>query len=160
MIAYTRYEIIKSMLDASILGICMCIFSTIIELFEELVPIIKSVAIGLVKYDKLISTIKIEHRMQRSKSSIRHFFSIIVFSIIFMLLSYYSLDGQIRLYMMIILFASFYVSKITFLSFFKKILVNFLDMFFSITCIFLRIVLLPLKITCIQKRQKEVFLYK
>lgn len=49
------------------------------------------------------------------------FASVILFSVCFLLLSYVSLDGQIRLYMLIFYSASFFLSKFAFCSILEKV---------------------------------------
>ena len=67
-------------------------------------------------------------------SSALTFIEIIFFGIGFILLSYAFLDGEVRGYMAIIVFASFYLSKMTFLCVFEKILVKL----FSLLLIFIK----------------------
>ncbi len=162
MIAFTQNEILRSMFNATILGICMCFFSTLINILGQLFPTIGTMLIGSFKYEKIFSIEKYDKTNKCTHSPLYIFLCTIAFAISFMLLSYYSLDGQIRLYMLLQLFASFYISKITFFVFLEQIVSKLFMLLASIITIILRVIFLPfitISRKILRKKQNLVHAY-
>ena len=93
MIYFTSQEILESIFGALIFGLLCSLVNCVRLIFDALC-----------------------HKM----TGFLIFFEIILFGVGFILLSYALLDGEVRGYMVIIVFASFYLSKITICELIRK----------------------------------------
>lgn len=88
------------------------------------------------------------------RGAVFSFLSVLLFAIMYSLLSYLALDGEIRLYTLIIYFASFYLSRIAFLGIFIKafeLIIRALMLLISLFVrMLLRLILRPLRIAHLQ----------
>ncbi len=143
MIGFGREEIIMSVLYALVFGAGLCMVRTMINTVFEIFPLLRQMIICAVKFDKILDFPKINLHHTSKNRPVWDFFAVILFSLSFMLLSYYSLDGQIRLYMIFCVFAAFYLSKIAFFGFLESLFSKILCLIFSLLSVLLRILILP-----------------
>lgn len=152
MISYTFTEIFNSLLSALVFGSVFSLFCSICRLARLYFGMLLSALYGSVVYDgKLFSRPDLNrferrHRESRLISEISAFFSVVLFFWGIILISYLTLDGDVRIYLVIFAFLAFLISERLFSRFFIKILCfGFELILFSFTVI-LRIIILPFKI--------------
>ncbi len=157
MIYFTAGEIFRSMLYGAIYG-ALCAFLFVLLTVSRLV--IRDVALcfrQIFVYKNIRDKIRLEASCDNvCQSSAGVIFEIILFTLGFILLSYLALDGLIRGYMLAIVFASFYLSKMAFFDYFKMIILKVLRFLLVFFTSVLRILLFPFCILCQKVRTKFV----
>ncbi len=115
MMHFTSGEILISLLYAVVFGIGFFVFYTSACIFKyELVRLI-GVLPSTFRYDKILEKpTKIQGRCEKQQGVIFAFMSVIIFAIGFILLSYYALDGCIRVYLLLFALSSFFIPKVLF----------------------------------------------
>ena len=145
MTTFTLKEILLSVEYAAIFGvsfaICECALFAVKSSFCGTVAFFSSIF----RYNKLLFIEPLERRGKK-RSALWIFISIMCYSLSFILLSYYTLDGCIRGYMLLISLSCVYVFKKYVLPFVSR-LISPPFIFFECTIIVvLRMLLLPLRI--------------
>ena len=142
MIGYTSSELLLSVLHAMIYG---AIFSVIYQLALLIYGL--SLRGALVVYDKFFSLPRLRGKLSLTDfGGIFAFFSLLGYFIGFLLLSYYSLDGQLRLYMLAVSSATFYCFNLSFCVILRNIIIFLLDLILAFLTLGVRIILLPIRI--------------
>ena len=145
--SFTREEIIFSVISSLAYGVLFSVLFCIVKISRE---------IGLVFLRQFTAALNLngksdntEQKPSNSGGDIGAFtivFLSIAFTVGFCLLSYLSLDGEIRLYMLVLSFASFYLSKFAFFDFCERTILFAIDKaFWLISRIFAGIFLPTLK---------------
>ena len=142
MMTFSAGEIFSSVVYALIYGIAFAMMLSAIKAIKEGVSSSFEYLKKVSSNDNIFSLPRLKrvdfiHRT----SAVAHALSILLFAVGFSLLSYLSLDGQIRLYMLILSFASFYMSKNAFSGFLKRIVFIALGIPVVLIAIALRITL-------------------
>lgn len=142
MMTFSAGEIFSSVVYALIYGIAFAMMLSAFKAIKEGIYASLEYLKNLSWNDRIFSLPRLKrvdfiHRT----SAVAHALSILLFAVGFSLLSYLSLDGQIRLYMLILSFASFYMSKNAFFGFLKRIVFIALGIPVSLIAIALRITL-------------------
>ena len=142
MMTFSAGEIFSSVVYALIYGIAFAMMLSAIKAIKEGIYASLEYLKNLSWNDRIFSlpSLKRVNFIHRT-SAVAHALSILLFAVGFSLLSYLSLDGQIRLYMLILSFASFYMSKNAFFGFLKRIVFIALGIPVSLIAIALRITL-------------------
>ena len=142
MMTFSAGEIFSSVVNALIYGIAFAMMLSAIKAIKEGIYASLEYLKNLSKNDRIFSlpSLKRVNFIHRT-SAVAHALSILLFAIGFSLLSYLSLDGQIRLYMLILSFASFYMSKNAFFGFSKRIVFIALGIPVALIAMALRITL-------------------
>ena len=142
MMTFSTEEIFSSVIFALAYGaIFAIILSFVVVLKESLVAILDMLKTTL-SYEKIFplpsfSGVKISYKSSAFISVI----AVFLFAVGFSLLSYMSLDGQLRLYMLILSFASLYLSKIAIFDIFSRVILLALKAFFIIIALIVRVAL-------------------
>ena len=157
MITFTYAEIALSVIYAMLFG---CVFAgvlSIICLLCDLVLKIPKMMKDIIVFEKILPAPSFDFLKSRRKDGgFIAFFSVILFTLGFLLLSYYTLDGIIRIYMLILSFAAFYLAKMTFLNVFERLLLFILTWVLKPFAVSVRLIIYPLKrfISWLKMRKK------
>ena len=158
MITFGVSEIFASMLYACIYGFLFSsIYSFITALFSSFKFLPKKIS-NIFHKPRLFSSLKTDRTIIENNpcgTSIACF--VIIFALGYVFLSYFALDGLIRLYMLVIAFASFYLSKFVFFGIFTFVFFAVSDILVLITAYVLRIISWPFVIFYMkfEKKNKE-----
>lgn len=146
MMTFSAGEIFSSVVYALIYGIAFAMMLSAIKAIKEGIYASLEYLKNISKNDRIFSlpSLKRVNFIHRT-DAVAHALSILLFAVGFSLLSYLSLDGQIRLYMLIFSFASFYMSKNAFFGFSKKIVFIALGIPVALIAMALRITLKIIK---------------
>lgn len=147
MINFTREEILLSMLYAAIFGAGFAAFISCFNVISSAMTTLPAIIREIFFFDKIFSPPRFSpDELKAKKGIIFTIFSILLFSFGFSVLSYISLDGQIRIYMVVLSFASFYLSKITFCDIFIRLFLVAFKWILSLLCILLRVLIYPFRL--------------
>ena len=147
MIGYTSYELIWSVAHALIYGAFFAFVYQLALILRGLIVSIPSLLCEVVFYEEFFVPPRLKDHIEGGKTgSLFAFFSLLSYFLGFILLSYYSLDGQIRLYMLAITSASLYIFNISFCVVLRAVITFLLDVLLVVVAITVRIILLPIKI--------------
>lgn len=153
MINFSLEEIIRSILYASSFGILFSFLYTAIRLLKSILLTIPDVIRELFVFDRLFCTPDFKKSMLLMKNGrLMTFISILLFSLGLVTVSYLSLDGEIRIYVIVFSFASFYLANIVFLRIFLKVIIFILDLLLRVICIALRMMIFPFRKLFSKKR--------
>lgn len=147
MIYFSLSKVIFSIFHALIYGI---LFGFICSVFKYIPPVLKNIIIipkSLIVYSGPISSYRfIKNRDKKATAfgNLAVFFKIVLFSLGFILLSYYSLDGEARFYLVVFSLIGVKLSRILSVLLYALLLPIKRILYFLL--IFLRIILYPLKI--------------
>jgi hypothetical protein len=147
MMGFTGEELLLSVLHAVIYGgacsVIYCILKLLCDLPSSLGRVCKDIAV----YENILSVKEPQRYVILGKRGwLFSFLGLIAYFVGFLLLSYYSLDGQVRIYMLLISSASFYVFDLSFCVVLRRIILFLFYQILAIVTVALRIVLLPIKI--------------
>ena len=147
MIGYTSSELLLSVLHAAIYGAIFSIIYQLALLIYGLSLRGASMLCEMVVYDKFFSLSRLRGKLSLTDfGGIFAFFSLLGYFIGFLLLSYYSLDGQLRLYMLAVSSATFYCFNLSFCVILRNIIIFLLDLILDFLTLAVRIILLPIRI--------------
>jgi hypothetical protein len=142
MIAFTKEQVLFSIIYAAIYGLAA---SVVYNLSCALISILKSlpqIFRQAVCFDKIFPLPRFDKANKSGEvGGLIVFASIISFSFGFLLLSYFALDGCIRLYMLIITSASFFVSNIVLWTILESAVLALINIFLKLTSIIIRCVI-------------------
>lgn len=161
MMQFTMCEVIRSLVCGTIYGIAFFFFYTVILLLISQFGRFYELPVSIVKYDNFFEkTIKNGGRNSFSLKSPLIFFLAILFAIGFVLLSYYALDGCLRIYLfMVSVFTFLVLRKILFNSIYTLLDIVF-EVLFYVVSITLRIVFFPFLHLFLYFRDKKINFYK
>lgn len=138
MISFSTQEIIISVVYALIWGTVFCAGYSAALLVVNILKSLQSIIKDIFVFDRIFALPDFEKYItHRSAGPVNLFLSIILYTVGFNLISYFSLDGIIRAYMLFISSASFFISKIAFFDFLSKLfgkIISFALGIFSVLC--------------------------
>lgn len=145
MIAFSGREIAYSVISALIFGAGLSVLASLMEVLGIVFQNMRNFTRDIFKFEKLteLSSVKFNKENQKKAIILRNI-GIVAFTVGFILLSYFCLDGIIRIYMVILCFASFYLSKFTFSDFLRRVLIAFISLLYRCLVITLRLLLYPI----------------
>lgn len=145
MMHFTVSEIFSSVLFAFIFGAgCAFLYMLALSIFDQLAYILLFPKYIFCYSEKILSIPPKTNSGRKEKGSpVLTFFSIIIFTLGFILLSYFALDGSIRLYMLVISLSSLFLVKKVLLSKIFSLLNISVYYLFSYIIIALRVVTYP-----------------
>lgn len=147
MITFSIRELLSSALFAVIFGVGFSAFVCTLDILIGAASTLPEFLIASVRFDKVFPPARLSvSARNRGGGPIYIFLCILIFALGFSLLSYISLDGEIRIYMLILAFASFYLSKIAFCDFLTKAFLWLFNSVLSLTSVALRCAILPIKL--------------
>ena len=155
MITFGYKEILFSLFVSMLYGLIFASLVCIIDVFSELFKRFLNIPKDIFFYEKLKSKV-MENPIGKSakKRQIMIFFYTILFFAGFMIASYFSLDGQIRLYMLFLSSASLYVSNITIIGLLRRLFSSTSHLLYSFFAYSLRYAVYPFKRIVTQIRKK------
>ncbi len=146
MISFSTGEIMISVGYAILWGIvfsaayALCIL--LVGLMRSLPKIVRDIFV----FDKILPTPSFASYLSIGKrGAFFSFASVVIFTVGFNIISYFSLDGVIRIYMLIISSAAFYVSKIVLFDILSKLLLWLISALLMMLCVVFRLLVTPLK---------------
>ena len=142
MMTFTTEEMFSSVIFALAYGAIFAIFLSFIVILKQSISLMLDMLKTTLDFEKIFplpsfGKMKINHKSNTFISVV----SIFLFAVGFSLLSYLSLDGQIRLYMLVLSFASFYLSKTAFIGILSWMILFVVKALFILLAPVLRIVL-------------------
>ncbi len=146
MITFTYKEIADSILYAILYGVSFAVFYSALVLVRSIFYSLPDIVKKTVKFDKIFPLPNFSHVGKSTKTGkILSFISPLLFCLGFCVLSYISLDGIIRIYMLILSSASFYLAKIAFYEFFIRIFLLIFRLVLQSFTIIARCLILPIR---------------
>lgn len=146
MISFTNPEIFLSIIYAVLYGGFFAFGYSVLLTVNSLIKSSSDIMLGILRFDKIFPLPRYKSLLNSQKHGpIIAFLSIVFFSVGFVLLSYLSLDGIIRLYMLVLSFASFYLLKITIFDFLRRLTTFIFDYMIMVCALPVRFVVLLLK---------------
>ena len=146
MMGFSAREVLLSVVYSVAYGAAYSLIYKTLEFLINLIFVFPEYLCTQLREEKIISLISIKGKIKgRKNGPIFTFFSTLTYFTGFLLLSYFSLDGDIRLYMLILSSASLYIFNLTFCDFWHKILTTLFDIVFALLFAALRLVILPIK---------------
>ena len=145
MISFTTEEVLFSLLCGVLYGFVFSLFNELIGIFVTFIFANAKLFRSILKYENIFEKNEFLIRKKREYSSFLTATIIVLFFFGFILLSYITLDGVIRLYLLFVSFAAFYLSKITVCKMIGGVLLRLLNLLFSVFLISFRILLLPFR---------------
>ena len=147
MSGFSFSEILCSVFCAILYGAIFSILYCTIECLIYFLNLCKYIPKHGIFYSKILSlSIDTDVKETNKKNTFFIFLRIIMFAIGFMLLSYITLDGKIRLYMLILSSASYLISNFVFFTFFKRIVTWIFEKIFMFLVVIFRLFAFPIKI--------------
>ena len=145
MMGFDSGEIARSLLWAIIYGAGYSFVLYLLSMLFGLLGSVRDASIKIIRFEKLFPLPSFsEFKISCHSSWGFTVFSVFLFATGFSLLSYLSLDGEIRIYMLILSFASFYLSKIAFSVIFSHLFAIAFRFFLVLISLPVRIILLLL----------------
>ena len=142
---FTREEIIFSVICSLAYGVLFSVLFCIVKISREIgLVFLHQFATAPDSNSKSDNTEQKPSKFRGEIGAFTILFLSIAFTVGFCLMSYLSLDGEIRLYMLVLSFASFYLSKFAFFDFCERLILLFLDKIFWIISRLIRVVFLPI----------------
>ena len=146
MMSFSFFEIITSLFYAIIFGLGYSLFYAVIFIIYLSFKDIPSLFCQIVVFDKILPSPSIKKGIKEGKCGpLFAFLSVLTFFLGVMFASYFALDGEIRLYMLVLSSASFYIFYLTFYDVFRTIFILLFDMILFVVTLSLRLIITPFK---------------
>ena len=117
MISFTHAEILSSCIWAVMYGLFYCVLYCISVSLTNLLSCLPGDIKSMLGFERIFPLPKFKHEKTKSIGSLLIIILVFLYGLGFSLISYAALDGEIRLYMLVLSFASFYLSKNVFFNF-------------------------------------------
>ncbi len=145
MISFTTEEILASILYSLGYGALFFVLISALRLLLSIVSAIPTIVKKQIVFSKVLPLPDFKECIKpRGVGGVFLFLSIIAFSLGFVTISYISLDGMIRIYMLILSFAAFYLLNSAFFNFLSRIYICILNLGLRIMTLILRVVFYPI----------------
>ncbi len=156
MMGFSGREILLSVLYAFIFGLGYSLFYQLILISFETLKSLPRLAREILGSEKIFPSPSIKKEIKDRKfGAVFAFFSVFLFFVGFLLLSYLALDGQLRLYMLIISSASFYIFNSAFFVVLSNAFILLFDCLIFIFSTALRIIILPFRRLVLTVKNKK-----
>lgn len=148
MMTFSAEEIFSSVIFALAYGAIFAVIFSLTVVLKEILAVSFAMLKSSLRYDKIFPLPSLKNvKISNKSGALISVVSIFLFAVGFSLLSYLALDGQLRLYMLILSFASFYLSKIAFSDIFSRVIFFAFRISFILIIFVIRLVLwLPKRI--------------
>ena len=145
---FSAEEIFSSVIFALAYGAIFAVIFSLTVVMKESLAVFFNMLKNSLRYDKIFPLPSYEKvKISNKTGAFISVVSIFLFAVGFSLLSYLALDGQLRLYMLTLSFASFYLSKIAFFDIFSRVILFAFRISFILIVFIVRLVLwLPKRI--------------
>ena len=156
MMTFTGREILLSALYALIYGGGFSFVYQLLIILVRTVKAMPSLAVEILNADKIFPSPRVKNAINKGKEgALFAFFSVVLFFIGFQLLSYLALDGQLRIYMLALSSAAFYITNLAFYTFLRIICITLFDIIILLLSTAVRVLVLPVKkVASLIKRRK------
>ena len=145
MMGFTGEELLLSVLHALIYGAIFSVVCQMMSIVCDMILALPTVCKDMLIYKNIFSVTDFNRYTSVDKRGwFFSFFSLIAYFLGFLLLSYYSLDGSLRVYMLLIASASFYVFDLSFCVILRKTVLFLIGKILMIVTVAIRILLLPI----------------
>ncbi len=160
MISFSIHEILLSLGYAAGYGVAYSAIFSLCLLLRAIIFSSAEIVAEIFKFEKLFPLPSFKKHIKLSdRGAVFSFFSVIIFALGYVLISYFALDGVVRIYMLVLAFASFYLSKFALFDFLSRIFVWIFDKLLMLLCLCLRICFTPIRfIARLVKRKFKYFL--
>lgn len=145
MMSFSEREILLSVVYSMIYGVIFSSFYSFILVTSSMVKSIPIVLKKILVFDKLLPAPKTRSCITKSSGKITAFLSVIAFALGFSLLSYIALDGQIRIYMLVLSSASLYISNFVFFGIFEAVISSVFDIVIFVISLSVRCLIMAVK---------------
>ena len=146
MIGFTGEEILYSVLYALVYGAGFALIYRFVSLLFRMLKSIPSICSdALFSKDNFKFNNTFDYVKKQNVGAIYRFLSVIAFALGFILLSYLALDGEIRLYMLILSTASVYLVNLAFSVVFNRLFVFLINALVFAFVFVIRVIFLPLR---------------
>lgn len=155
MMGFTIDEILSSLLYASIYGVLYSAFWSLASLVCSVLSVTWAILRECFWFKKIFPLPDFRRKMDLHKRGrVFLLLAILLFALGFILISYFALDGEIRIYMLFISSAVLYLSNYVFCDFFGKIFLYLINRILQILCLLLRLIISPVFIIlrCIKNK--------
>ncbi len=157
MIYFTAGEIFRSLIYGAIYGVLCALLCFFIRAFRLILKDVVACVRQIFFWKKISDKIILDGSFDNiSPSSAGVIVEIVSFTLGFILLSYIALDGLIRVYLLITVSASFYLSKMAIFGVFKRFFVRAFRLLLIFLTMIVRTALSPVCIFCRKMRTKFV----
>ncbi len=147
MISFTNGEIFLSLGYAAGYGVAYSGLYSLLLLLRAVLYSGADIAAAMLGFEKILPAPSFKTHIKVGKTgAVFAFFSVIIFALGLVITSYLAIDGVMRVYMLIISFAAFYLSKMTFFDLLLKIFVWVFDKILQLLCIFVRLFIKPVRL--------------
>lgn len=144
MISFNIYEILLSIGYAAGYGVAYSAIFSLFLLLRAMIISLAEIMVTIFKFEKIFPLPCFKNLIKPcNRGAVFTFLSVVIFTLGFITISYFALDGVIRIYMLIFAFASFYLSKFALFDFLNKLFVWIFDKILVLLCLALRIALTP-----------------
>lgn len=157
MIAFEKSELLLSVLMAVAYGAGFSVLLCAVDIILGSISAIPRLFREVIVFDSIMPPPRFKKDcFELRRGPIYIFLAFMLFAVGFCLLSYVSLDGEIRLYMLILSFASFYLSKIAFFDFLRRAFLRLYSLLLTVFAVVFRCLVFPLKmfVRFVKKAQK------
>lgn len=162
MIPFEKGELLLSALFAVIYGAGFSVLLCGVDIILAGLSVMPRFFGETVRFDNILPPPRFAKDSFRwRRGPIYIFLAFTLFALGFSLLSYVSLDGQTRIYMLILAFASFYLSKIAFFDFLRKAFLWLFGLALSAASVMVRLAILPIKLIVrfVKKAQRNAQIF-
>ncbi len=147
MIWFSGREIFLSLFYSAVYGVSFAFLVCILLLSSTLLNNIRKITISLIKPRQgMVLKFDLNSKVDSNFSAAALFVLIIIFALGYIFLSYYTLDGGLRVYTLLISISSFFIFKILFSKSIFKIILFLTNRIFIFCAEFLNIIIYPLRI--------------
>ena len=149
MIYFTTFEILCSIIYGALYGVLFAFLFSILGIIRFIISDILQCLKQIFIYKSIRDKIYFDSSFYNvCRSSAGVIFEIIVFTLGFIVVSYATLDGLVRGYMLIVISAAVYVSKNAFSLFFDKVFIKIFHVFLACIVKVFRVLLYPVCNSC------------
>ena len=146
MISFSINEIHLSIGYAAGYGVAYSAIFSLCLLLRAVIFSLSKILSDIFKFEKIFPLPSFKKHIKLSeRGAVFSFLSVIIFTLGFVLISYFALDGVLRVYMLVFAFASFYLSKFALFDFLNRLFVWIFDKLLMLLCLFLRISFAPIR---------------
>jgi len=146
MMVFSGKEIMLSVIYAIIYGFGFSLFYQALLVLSVSIKLLPNLFVEILRFERIMPPPSAKKNIKNGKSGpILAFFSVLLFFIGFIIISYIFLDGEIRVYMLFLSSASLFVLYSAFCDFFKNIFSFFFDLILLVVSTLIRSLVLPFK---------------
>ena len=144
MISFSHQEILVSLAYAVAYGVTFSALLALVKLILRIALALPGFLYDTLSFTKILPREDFKGRINLMENGkVFDFLGVIIFTLGFILISYLSLDGEIRIYMLLSAFAAVYLSNLVFYGIFIRFFLFLFDIIFGLLCIAIRLIIYP-----------------